>query len=175
MVRLDLSRKPCILRLTILSTVVQILVSYSADHFNARGFHCAVFALIGAIGFLVSAVLPPDAYNARYGCLIMAAAGMFACIPAMLGWLTSNMYSTAGTGLAIALNVSIGAGMGQIPGVWIYKADEAKKGYPTGHWTNASLLFVVTIGALGLRIFYGWKNKQLLRQSAGGDVRLFRL
>ena len=80
----------------------------------------------------------------------------------MLGWLTSNMWSTASIGLAVALNVSIGAGLGQIPGVWIYKAEEAGKGYPTGHGVNCAMLFFVTFGALGLRYYYGWKNKRLL-------------
>lgn len=97
-----------------LHTVTQILGSYSADRFNARGLHSAGFALIGAAGFLASALLPPDAYLHRYGCLIVASTGSFACIPPMLGWLTSNIYTTASVGLAIAINVSVGAGIGQI-------------------------------------------------------------
>jgi len=93
----------------------------------------------------------------------------------MLGWLTSNVWSTAATGLAIALNVGIGAGMGQIPGVWVYKADEAPRGYPTGHFTNAGLLFFVAAGCLAMRLFYGWRNKKLLAENPGADVRLYRL
>jgi len=90
------------------------------------------------------------------------------------------VYSTAAVGLAVAINVSFGAGIGQMPGVWIYKADEAKIGYPTGHWVNAGMLLFVTVGSSALRVFYGWKNKQLLREAeeAGRDpkeVRLFRL
>ncbi|KAI0007702.1 major facilitator superfamily domain-containing protein [Xylariaceae sp. FL0662B] len=46
--------------------VIQILTSWSADHFNARGLHSACLATIGAIGFLASAVLPADAYASRY-------------------------------------------------------------------------------------------------------------
>ncbi len=156
-------------------TVTQIIVSYSADRFNARGLHSAALALMGAIGFMASALLPPDAYLHRYGCLIVASAGAFACIPPMLGWLTSNVYSTASVGLAIAINVSFGAGLGQIPGVWIYKAEERERGYPTGHWVNAAMLFVVAVGAAGLRVFYGYRNRQLLRESGSQDVRLFKL
>jgi len=113
--------------------VVTILVSYSADHFNARALHSAIFATIGAAGFIGSATLPVHSYTQRYGCLIVAASGAFSCIPPLLGWLSSNMHSTAAAGLAIALNISFGA-PGQIAGVWIYTAGEAKKGYPTGHW-----------------------------------------
>lgn len=58
--------------------VVTVAASWSADHFNrfvlsnsikdlvtnfpSRGLHSAIFAFIGAMGFLASAVLPPDAY-----------------------------------------------------------------------------------------------------------------
>ncbi|KAF5027615.1 hypothetical protein F66182_286 [Fusarium sp. NRRL 66182] len=119
--------------------VVTLLVSWSADKHNSRALHSAVFSLIGAVGFIASATLPPDAYTPRYACLIIAACGLFACIPPLLGWLSSNLHSTAAMGLAIALNVSMGA-PGQIVGVWIYKASEADQGYPTGHWTSGALL-----------------------------------
>lgn len=140
------------------------------------------------MGFLASAVLPADAYlvnlqfpeissrtdntnqsQHRYGCLIVAASGAFACIPPLLGWLSSNLRSTAGVGLAIALNVSFGA-PGQIVGVWIYKSDEAERGYPTGHWTNAALLLFVTAGCVLLRVFYGWRNK---RRNGDGNGKRF--
>ncbi|KAL4918633.1 major facilitator superfamily domain-containing protein [Aspergillus aurantiobrunneus] len=150
--------------------VVTTAVAWSADHFNSRGLHSAVLSFIGAMGFLASAVLPADAYLDRYGCLIVATSGAFACIPPLLGWLSANIRSTAGTGLAIALNVSFGA-PGQIVGVWIYKSNEAERGYPTGHWTNAALLLLVTIGCLALRWYYGWKNRGIPR--GGGDGERF--
>ncbi|KAK8138109.1 MFS transporter [Apiospora sp. TS-2023a] len=156
--------------------VSQIVVSWSADHFNSRGYHCAGAAFVGAIAFLVSAVLPPDNYGGRYATLIIGSAGAFACVPPMLGWLSSNIWTTASTGLAIAINVSIGAGLGQIPGVWIYKADEATKGYPTGHGVNCAMLFVVTLGAIGIVLFYQRKNKRILSSIIEGDeVRLYKL
>ncbi|KAI2608714.1 MFS general substrate transporter [Hypoxylon fragiforme] len=153
--------------------VVSILTSWSADHFNARGLHSAGMATIGAIGFLASAVLPADAYASRYGCLIVAASGAFACIPPLLGWLSSNIFSTASVGLAIALNIGLGGAPGQIVGVFIYKPNEATAGYPTGHWTNAALLFMVGVGCVALRIYYARRNKKIL--SVGGeDIRLFK-
>lgn len=155
--------------------VVQILVSWSADHFNARGLHSSALAFVGGLGFMVSAVLPADDYLSRYGCLIIASTGAFSCIPPLLGWLTSNVYSTAAVGLALGLNVGFGAGIGQIPGVWIYKAEEKEAGYPTGHWTNAAMLFAVAVGGILMRIFYGYKNRKLVRESGGQEVRLFKL
>ncbi len=137
--------------------------------------HSATLALVGAIGFTASALLPPDAHIQRYGCLILAASGAFSCIPPLLGWLTSNVYTTASVGLAVALNVSFGAGLGQIPGVWIYKAEESKRGFPTGHWVNAGMLFFVTVGCVLLRAWYGFKNRQLVREGEGREVRLYQL
>lgn len=126
--------------------------------------------------FVASAVLPPDAYGSRYATLIVGTSGAFASIPPMLGWLTSNIWSTASVGLAIAINVSLGAGLGQIPGVWIYKADELRRGYPTGHGVNAAMLFVVALGAVGLRVYYGRQNKRILREAPEGTTpRLYKL
>lgn len=154
--------------------VVQICVSWSADHFNSRAIHSAVSAAVGACGFLASAVLPADAYTHRYGCLIVAAAGAFACIPPLLGWLSSNVFSTASIGLAIALNIGLGGAPGQVLGVFVYKSDEAEKGFPTGHWTNAGLLFFVAIGCLLLRLYYVLKNKTILKEDIGSTIRLYK-
>ncbi|KAI4657037.1 uncharacterized protein J4E79_007652 [Alternaria viburni] len=142
--------------------VVSIVTAWSSDYFNARALHSAVLAAIGAIGFLASALLPAESFHARYGCLIVAASGAFSCIPPLLGWLSNNMHSTAAAGLAIALNVSWGA-PGQIVGVWIYKANEKERGYPTGHWTNFGMLVMVAVGCVGLRFYYQWRNKRLQR------------
>ncbi|KAK4124401.1 MFS general substrate transporter [Parathielavia appendiculata] len=154
--------------------VCQLLVSHSADRFNARGLHIATFASIGAVGFMAAALLPPDAYLHRYGCLIVSTAGTFASAPPMLGWLSSNVHTTASVGLAIAISVSLGAGIGSIPGMWIYKAEERDRGFPTGNWVNAGMLFMVAMVAVGLRMFYGYKNRQLVRESCQ-EARLYKL
>ncbi|KAF1961256.1 MFS general substrate transporter [Byssothecium circinans] len=150
--------------------VVSIATAWSSDYFNARALHSAVLSTVGAVGFMASALLPAHAYNARYGCLIVAASGAFSCIPPLLGWLSSNMHTTAAAGLAIALNVSFGA-PGQIVGVWIYKADEKEKGYPTGHWTNTAMLFMVAVGCVGLRMYYRWRNVNIRKSRS--EIREF--
>jgi hypothetical protein len=117
--------------------------------------------------------------QSRYGCLIVAACGAFSCIPPLLGWISSNLHSTAAVGLANALNISWGA-PGQIVGVWIYKSTEATKGYPTGHceWTakvfcrhavantvmridiNFGMLLMVAVLCVAMRLYYGWRNRR---------------
>lgn len=153
--------------------VVTLAVAWSADRHNARALHSALFATVGAVGFMASALLPPDAYTERFGCLIVACSGAFACIPPLLGWLSSNLQTTAAAGLAIALNVSFGA-PGQIVGVFIYVPRERARGYPTGHWTNAALLFFVAAGCLGLRSYYRWRNARFAAGEARGMIREFR-
>ena len=144
------------------------------NELSRRALHSTIFATIGAIGFMASALLPAHAYSARYGSLIVAASGAFSCIPPLLGWLSCNVFSTGAVGLAIALNISFGA-PGQITGVWIYKADEAKKGYPTGHWVNAGLLFFVAAGSLCLLMYYRMLNARTRRAGEGeGSVRLYK-
>ncbi|KZZ89011.1 MFS transporter [Ascosphaera apis ARSEF 7405] len=152
--------------------VVTIVTSASADYFNARALHAGVSALIGAIGFLASAVLPAGAYLPRYGCLIVAASGTFASIPPILSWLSINLKTTAAAGLAIALNVSFGA-TGQIVGVWIYKETEATKGYPTGHWTNAALLFMTFVGCLLLRWYHMRANRETREKGENAQLALY--
>ncbi|KAF7334703.1 MFS domain-containing protein [Mycena venus] len=150
--------------------VVTVLTSWSADRNNSRGLHTGIACLVGAAGFMASALLPADAYASRYGCLIVGAAGSFASIPPPLGWITSNVFTTSAAGLVIALNTSFSA-PGQIVGVWIYKADEATKGYPTGHWTNCALLLFSAAGCLGLTMYYRRLNAVLGRQ---GEVQRYR-
>ncbi|KAJ7321236.1 MFS transporter [Mycena albidolilacea] len=151
--------------------VVTVATSWSADRYNARGLHAGIACIVGAAGFMASALLPADAYAHRYGCLIVGAAGSFAAIPPLLGWITSNVFTTSAAGFVIALNISFGA-PGQIVGVWIYKAPEATKGYPTGHWTNSALLLFSAAGCFALTVYYRRLNHMLAKQ--GGEQRLYR-
>ncbi|KAJ7321217.1 putative MFS transporter [Mycena albidolilacea] len=151
--------------------VVTVATSWSADRYNARGLHAGTACIVGAAGFMASALLPADAYAHRYGCLIVGAAGGFASIPPLLGWITSNVFTTSAAGLIIAMNISFGV-PGQIVGVWIYKADEAVRGYPTGHWTNCALLLFSAAGCFALTVYYRRLNRGLVKQ--GAAQRLYR-
>ncbi|KAJ6471432.1 MFS transporter [Mycena sanguinolenta] len=153
------------------SYVVTLATSWSADRYNARGLHAGIACVVGAAGFMTSALLPADAYAYRYGSLIVATAGVFSSISPLLGWITSNIFTTSATGLVVALNISFGV-PGQIVGVWIYKADEAGKGYPTGHWTNCALLLFAAAGCFGLTGYYRRLNAVVVRE--GGEQRLYK-
>ncbi|KAI5799925.1 putative MFS transporter [Geopyxis carbonaria] len=152
--------------------IVTLITALTSDRYSARAAHSACAMVVGAIGFLVSAVLPVHAYAGRYAALIVACAGSFASIPPLLGWLTGNLHSTSAAGLAIALNVSFGA-PGQIVGVWIYQADEKERGYPTGHWTNVGMLLLGAVAIVGLRAWYVRDNRR--RKEEGGGEVLWKL
>lgn len=69
---------------------VAIALSYSADRFNARGWHIAGASIAGGVGWATAGSLPPDAYIQRYGCLCLAAVGAFPCAPSLTNWVTCN-------------------------------------------------------------------------------------
>lgn len=150
---------------------VAITLSYSAEHFNARGWHITIASTVGGCGWLAAGLLPPDAYAARYGCLCLAACGAFPVAPSMTSWVTSVSPSLLTIPLAIALNNSC-AGLGQIIAQWIWKANEKAIGYPTGNFTCAACNFFVAIVAAGLRILYGRMNAKDVRD-ARGDRRIW--
>ncbi|KAF6239728.1 hypothetical protein HO173_002274 [Letharia columbiana] len=139
--------------------VVSLVVSWSADRFNSRSLHAAVCALFCAAGFIASATLSPDAYVARYICLVISTTFVFSPVPSLLSFLASNTHTTASTDLAVALNVSIGGGAGLILGTWIFPAGEAKNGYKSGNWINAGFMLAISVVCVALRIYYGRANR----------------
>lgn len=138
--------------------VVAITLSYSADHFNARGWHISLASTVGAVGWLTAGVLPATAYTSRYGCLCLAACGAFPVAPSMTNWVACNTPSLLTIPFAIALHNSC-AGIGQIIAQWIWKTNEAGQGYPTGNFVCAACGFFVAAVAAGLRLWYGRMNK----------------
>ena len=150
---------------------VAIALSYSADHFDARGWHITGASICGGVGWLTAGLLPPDAYVQRYGCLCLAAAGAFPCAPAMTNWVTCNTPSLLTIPFAIALHNSC-AGIGQIIAQWIWKADEAEAGYPTGNFVCAACCFFVAAVAASLRLWYARMNR-IGALDARGEKRIW--
>ncbi|KAI1103492.1 MFS transporter [Jackrogersella minutella] len=145
--------------------VVALVVSYSADHFNSRGWHITAISTIGGLGWLTAGLLPATSYVQRYGCLCMAAVGAFPGAPLMTSWVAASS-SLLTIPLAIALHNSC-AGIGQIIAQWIWRADEALQGYPTGNFVCAACNFFVAIVAFGLRLLYSRMNRKVLKDGRG--------
>jgi hypothetical protein len=142
----------------IVGYIMSLLLSYSADHFNARGYHIAFTSILGGAGWLTAACLPAHAYTSRYGALVLAACGAFPASAPLSAWVTCNVPSIATMAVATALNNSA-AGVSQIIAQWIWRPSEAEKGYPTGNFTCAACSFAVAIMAVGMRLNYGRMNR----------------
>jgi len=140
--------------------VVTLLVAVLADRSRFRGPYAAGASLLAFVAFIVQATAAPDAFGLRYGMLCLATIGVFATLPPLAAWVGSNVRTTIAASLGIALNNGIG-GLGQIVGVYIYKSEEAKIGYPTGHYTNAALQLVAVLLCCFLMWFYNRRNKSL--------------
>jgi len=153
--------------------LVSLALSFSADHFNARGWHSAFASVVGGIGWLAAGCLPAHAYAARYGCLILASCGAFPVCAPLSAWVTCNVPSMATMFIATALNNS-SAGIAQIVAQWIWKAEEADVGYPTGNFTCAACSFAVAILSIVLRFTYSSMNKRDVRD-ASGNKRVWAL
>ncbi|CAE6360433.1 unnamed protein product [Rhizoctonia solani] len=138
---------------------VTLFLSWFADTRNQRSLVSAGSMAVGAFAFLAQALLPQNAFKARFGFLCIAASGSFGSIPPLLGWLSTNVRGAGAVGLAIAINISMG-GTGQIIGVWIYKANE-KPGYITGHMTNFAMLLFGSMVVCGLRFYYTRQNQRM--------------
>lgn len=106
--------------------VVSLSLAFSADHFNARGWHVAFASTVGGIGWLMAALLPADAYAKRYGALILCSFAGFPSTSPLAIWVTANCPSMVTVGIAAAINNS-GAGISQIIVQWIWPASEAQK------------------------------------------------
>ncbi|KAG9125754.1 hypothetical protein FRC07_006336 [Ceratobasidium sp. 392] len=139
--------------------VATVLLSWLADTKKQCSLVTGGSMIVGAFAFLAQALLPDHAFNARFGLLCIAACGSFASIPPLLGWISANVRGTGAIGVAIAMNVSMG-GLGQIIGVWIYKANE-KPGYFTGHMANFAILLCGSVIVCGLRLYYTMQNRRL--------------
>ncbi|OTB00186.1 hypothetical protein M426DRAFT_15740 [Hypoxylon sp. CI-4A] len=146
--------------------VVAIALSFSADHFDARGWHITIISIVGGLGWLTAGLLPTSAYTQRYGCLCMAAAGAFPAAPSMTNWVTINTPSLLTIPMAIAIHNSC-AGLGQIIAQWIWKSNEAAIGYPTGNFVCAACNFFVAIVALSLRLWYARMNRKDVKDARG--------
>ncbi|KIY00065.1 uncharacterized protein Z520_03750 [Fonsecaea multimorphosa CBS 102226] len=143
-----------------------LLYSFLADRFNARGYFISFGSILGGLGWLISGCLPAHSYTARYGCLVLASAGAFPCVAPLSAWITGNVPSVTTMAIATALNNSA-SGVSQIIAQWIWRANEAERGYPTGNFTCAACSFAVATLSIVLRVWYARMNKAGVADASG--------
>ncbi|PPJ55608.1 hypothetical protein CBER1_03717 [Cercospora berteroae] len=148
--------------------IICLFLGWSADRTNKRGLHIGISSTLGGIGWLTAGLLPTDAYTARYGCLMLCAAGAFPSSGPLSAWVTCNVPAITTMAVATAMNNSM-AGVSQIIAQWIWLSREAAIGYPTGNFVCAACSFATAALALGLRILYGRMNAGGVRDAAGKE------
>ena len=145
-----------------------LFLGWSADRFNARGYHIFISSMLGGIGWLTAGLLPADAYIKRYGMLMLCACGAFPSSGPLSAWVTCNVPSIKTMAIATAMNNSA-AGISQIIAQWIWKTSEEKEGFPTGNFVCAAMSFTIAFTALGLRFWYAHLNKTKAKDASGHD------
>ncbi|KEF52328.1 uncharacterized protein A1O9_11568 [Exophiala aquamarina CBS 119918] len=141
-----------------LGYIVSLIFAWSADKFNARGWFIAVASTISGIAFVVINVLPVHAYSGRFACLIIACCGCFPNTAPLAAWVTCNVPSSRTMGLAAAIN-NMTVGASSILAVWIWRAAEAPRGYPTGNGVCAACSFATAVLSAAMRYNYGRMNR----------------
>ncbi|KAH9929502.1 MFS general substrate transporter [Epithele typhae] len=141
--------------------VVVLSVARLADRFEARAWAVCGSFLICGISFAIQGALSPTAFTARYALLCVSVSFAFSIAGPQLSWFSGNLRNTSQTTLGIPLHVSI-ATFGQIIGLFIYKSNESPS-FPTGHFTNAAVMFTGAILTFILRAVYVRRNGRLAR------------
>ena len=150
----------------VLAYIISLIFAWTADHFNQRGWFIATASTISGAAFVAINCLPINAYTARFGCLIIACCCGLPNTAPLTAWVTCNVPSARTMGLAAAMNNTT-VGASSILAVWIWRASEAKAGYPTGNTICAVCSFVTSILVVGLRITYTRMNKNGTMDSTG--------
>ncbi|KAK3829570.1 MAG: major facilitator superfamily domain-containing protein [Linnemannia elongata] len=116
----------------IIACLFTILFAFSSDRFRERGIHYAFPTFIGGIGYILLIVTKDSSTVSRYISLTVTASGVFASVPAMLSWFTTNIGGHTKRGVATAAIISFGNIGGAIGGQ-IYRAEDQLNGYVRGH------------------------------------------
>ncbi|KAI7902835.1 major facilitator superfamily domain-containing protein [Cokeromyces recurvatus] len=103
---------------------ITILVAIHADKHGERGWHIAIPAAVGAIGYGLLYGLRHHGAVAMYIAACITVTGVFSHIPAMLSWFGNNIGGHTKRGVASAIIISLGNVGGAIGGQ-IYRIDDA--------------------------------------------------
>ncbi|KAG7442424.1 MFS general substrate transporter [Guyanagaster necrorhizus] len=143
-----------------LALFVSVAISCAADRYQSRSMLVLVLLVCGGATFFVQAVLPPTCFKVRYAMINLGTMFSYTVSPLLLTWLSGNLRDTDAVTLAIPMNFTFGVLIGQITGIFIYKSSEAP-GYPTGHYTNGTVLIVGALCVGILRVIYTKRNMAL--------------
>lgn len=143
----------------IIACLFTILFAFSSDRFRERGIHYAFPTFIGGIGYILLIVTKDSSTVSRYISLTVTASGVFASVPAMLSWFTTNIGGHTKRGVATAAIISFGNIGGAIGGQ-IYRAEDQLNGYVRGHTICAAMMFISSFLIMVMKYLLIRENKR---------------
>lgn len=148
---------------------VCISLAFVSDKLRHRGLLIALFAWIGAIGYLMLRLF--ERTSVRYGAIYLVACGVFPCIGLTFSWVTDNQPSSNRRGAGLALFGMIGQ-CGPFLGANIFPDDTAPY-FQHGMGILTIVLFVGGLLAVGLSVALHFENKRLKEAGETNDDNLF--
>ncbi|CAO3563424.1 unnamed protein product [Mortierella alpina] len=143
----------------VIACVFTILFAFSSDRFRERGIHYAFPTLVGCLGYILLIVTKDSPVVNRYVSLTVTASGVFASVPAMLSWFTTNIGGHTKRGVATAAIISFGNIGGAIGGQ-IYRAADAQNGFVRGHTICAVMMAISAFLTLTMKYLLIRENKR---------------
>jgi uncharacterized BrkB/YihY/UPF0761 family membrane protein len=148
----------------LVSYFICLLVSFFSDSFKNRSMFLSSLSVIGAVGFLVQALV--KASGVRYFATYLICGGVFPAVALTFTWVTDNQGSASKRGAGLVIFGMIGQ-TGSIAGSRFFPSEEGPF-YVKGMAISAGLLFFAAILVQILRFLMSRENKR--RDSLYGVV-----
>lgn len=123
------------------SYFVCLLMSFLSDRFGNRSYFLSALALLGAVGYLVQALIQTN--GVRYFATYLICAGVFSAVALTFTWVTDNQGSASKRGAGLIIFGMIGQ-TGSIAGSRFFPKEEGPY-YTKGMVISAALLLFAAI------------------------------
>lgn len=132
--------------------VFALVLVYTSDRVDIRGCWIVLVTIIGAVGYLMLAIVEDN--NVRYGAVWLVVIGLFSFIPMAYSWLIANAVGESKKGIAIVIFSTIGQ-VGPILGTHLFPANQAPY-YKKGMFVSAGMLLGGTL-ITSITLIFLWR------------------
>lgn len=139
-----------------ISFLICLGVSYLSDRYGNRSLFLTSLSIIGAVGYLVEALV--EITGVRYFATYLICGGVFPAVALAFTWVTDNQGSASKRGTGLVIFGMIGQ-TGSIAGSRFFPSEEGPY-YVKGMGISAGLLFSAAILSQALRVLMDRENKR---------------
>ncbi|KAI9927487.1 hypothetical protein MW887_003102 [Aspergillus wentii] len=140
----------------LISFLLCLAIPFLSDRLASRAYFLAVLNVIGAVGYLIQALVTTTAV--RYFATFLICAGVFPAVSLAFTWVTDNQGSASKRGGGLVVFGMLGQA-GSIAGSRFFPEEEGPY-YVKGMGISAGLLFFAAIVTMVLRVLLAWENKK---------------